>query len=125
MTARPPPPDLSSPAGGRISKKAQLTTVALPSFLAKIVDWLRVGYPDGVPQHDYVPLVVLLRRQLTDDEITLIADELSFSADPQSAQEIKKAVGTITRSPVSDADIGRVRTRLAAAGWPLAGPGGD
>jgi hypothetical protein len=99
--------------------------VALPAFLAKIVDWLRTGYPDGVPQHDYVPLVVLLRRQLTDDEITLIADELAFSPDPESAAEIKKAVKAITRDPVSDADIGRVRSRLAAAGWPLASPDRD
>jgi len=102
-----------------------MTRVVLPSFLAKIVDWLRAGYPDGVPQRDYIPLVVLLRRQLTGDEITLIADELAFSPDPQSAQEIKKAVTAITRTPVSDVDIARVRARLAAAGWPLAGPERD
>jgi Protein of unknown function (DUF3349) len=110
---------------GLADKKARLTTVALPAFLAKIVDWLRTGYPDGVPQRDYVPLVVLLRRQLTDDEITLIADELAFSPDPESAAEIKKAVKSITRDPVSDADIGRVRSRLASAGWPLASPDRD
>ena len=34
--------------------------MALPSFLAKIVSWLRAGYPDGVPEHDYVPLIALL-----------------------------------------------------------------
>ena len=31
-----------------------------PLFLKKIVDWLRAGYPDGVPQADYIPLVALL-----------------------------------------------------------------
>lgn len=50
-------------------KKAQLRTMARPSFLAKIVGWLRAGYPDGVPEHDYVPLVALLGSQLTDDEV--------------------------------------------------------
>jgi hypothetical protein len=97
----------------------------LPPFLAKIVGWLRAGYPDGVPGHDYIPLVALLTRQLTDDELTLVAGELAFSAHPESAAEIKKAVGAITRTPVSDSDIARVRARLAAAGWPLAAPERD
>lgn len=96
-----------------------------PSFFARIVGWLRAGYPDGVPKHDYVPLVALLSRQFTDDELTLIADELAFSADPQSAQEIKRAIGAITRSTVSESDIARVRTHLAAGGWPLAAPDRD
>jgi hypothetical protein len=99
--------------------------MALPAFLARIVAWLRAGYPDGVPSHDYMPLVALLGAHLTDDEVTLIADELSFSADPQSAQEIKKAIGAIARTEVSDSEVARVRSRLAAGGWPLAAPGRD
>jgi Protein of unknown function (DUF3349) len=99
--------------------------MALPAFLARIVAWLRAGYPDGVPSHDYMPLVALLGAHLTGDEMTLIADELSFSADPQSAQEIKKAIGAITRTEVSDSEVARVRSRLAAGGWPLAAPGSD
>jgi hypothetical protein len=106
-------------------KKAQVETMALPSFLARIVSWVRAGYPDGVPQHDYIPLVAVLTRQLTDDEVTLVADELAFSADPESAAEIKKAIGAITRTAVSDSDIARVRARLAAGGWPLAEPERD
>jgi hypothetical protein len=97
--------------------------MALPAFLARIVAWLRAGYPDGVPGTDYIPLVALLGAHLTDDEMTLIADELAFSADPQSAQEIKKAITAITRTEVSDAEVARVRSRLAAGGWPLAAPG--
>jgi len=99
--------------------------MAPPSFFARIVGWLRAGYPDGVPSHDYVPLVALLSRQFADDELTLIADELAFSADPQSAQEIKRAIGAITRSTVSESDIARVRSHLAAGGWPLAAPDRD
>jgi hypothetical protein len=95
------------------------------SLLARIVGWLRAGYPDGVPGHDYIPLVALLGSHLTDDEMTLIADELAFSADPRSAQEIRKAIGAITRAAVSDSEVARVRSRLAAGGWPLAAPGRD
>jgi hypothetical protein len=96
--------------------------MALTPFLNKIVDWLRAGYPEGVPQHDYIPLFALLGSQLTNDEVTLIADELAFSADPESAGAIKNAITAITNTTPNDADINRVRAHLAAGGWPLATP---
>ena len=100
--------------------------MALPPFLNKIVDWLRAGYPEGVPQHDYQPLFALLGSQLTNDEVTLIADELVFSADPESSDAIKKAISAITqKDAVHDSDIARVRSHLAAGGWPLAMPPRD
>jgi hypothetical protein len=99
--------------------------MALPPFLNKIVDWLRAGYPEGVPQHDYIPLFALLGSQLTNDEVTLIADELTFAADPESAEAIKKAIVAVTHTAPSDADINRVRSHLAAGGWPLAVPPWD
>jgi hypothetical protein len=94
--------------------------MALPPFLARIVDWLRAGYPEGVPQHDYIPLFALLGSQLTNDEVTLIGDELAFSADPESAESIKKAIVAVTSTTPNDSDVARVRSRLAAGGWPLA-----
>jgi hypothetical protein len=96
--------------------------MALPAALLKIVNWLRAGYPDGVPEHDYMPLFAVLRHQLSDDEVTLIAAEPAFSAAPESAAEIKRAASAITRSDIRDVDIARVRSRLAADGWPLATP---
>ncbi len=100
--------------------------MALPDFLTKIVGWLRAGYPEGVPEHDYVPLFALLGSQLTNDEVTLIGNELSFSAAPESAEAMKKAISAITHNPqVSESDINRVRAHLAAGGWPLANPARD
>ena len=99
--------------------------MAAPAFLTKIVNWLREGYPDGVPERDYVPLFAVLRTQLTDDEVTLIAQELAFSSAPDSAEETKRAIGAVTRASVNDADVARVRSRLAAGGWPLAAPERD
>jgi hypothetical protein len=96
--------------------------MALPPFLNKIVDWLRAGYPEGVPEHDYIPLFALLGSQLTNDEVTLIGDELAFSADPESADAIKKAIAAVTNTKPNDSDIARVRAHLAAGGWPLAQP---
>jgi hypothetical protein len=96
--------------------------MAASDFITRIVGWLRAGYPEGVPQQDYQPLFALLGSQLTNDEVTLIADELSFSSDPESAEAIKKAIGNITHAAVHDSDIARVRAHLAAGGWPLAIP---
>ncbi len=97
--------------------------MALPDFLSKIVDWLRAGYPEGVPDRDYVPLFALLGSQLTNDEVTSIADELSLAADPQSAEAIKEAIAAVsTRGTPNDTDTARVRAHLAAGGWPLAAP---
>jgi Protein of unknown function (DUF3349) len=96
--------------------------MALPPFLNRIVDWLRAGYPEGVPEHDYIPLFALLGSQLTNDEVTLIADELATSVDPGSAESIKKAITDVTHTTPNDSDIARVRSHLAAGGWPLAVP---
>jgi Protein of unknown function (DUF3349) len=96
--------------------------MALPPFLAKVVGWLRAGYPEGVPQHDYIPLFALLASRLTNDEVALIADDLAVSADPESAETIKKAIADVTHTTPNESDINRVRAHLAAGGWPLAKP---
>jgi hypothetical protein len=55
----------------------------------------------------------------------LVADEPAFPAAPDSAEEIRKAIGVITRAKVSDADTARVRGHLAVGGWPPATPDRD
>jgi hypothetical protein len=42
-------------------------TEAGTGILNRVVAWLRRGYPSGVPEHDYIALLALLRRRLTDD----------------------------------------------------------
>ncbi len=98
--------------------------MALSGVLARVIGWLRAGYPDGVPDADYVPLFALLGSQLTDDEVTAVADELACESDPDSAQAIGRAITAATsHDRPTDADINRVRARLVAGGWPLAEPG--
>ena len=94
--------------------------MALPSFLGSIVGWLRAGYPEGVPEVDYIPLFALLGSQLTEVEILAVAEELANETRPESAEAIRRAIGTITDHKPSDADVARVRSKLAAGGWPLA-----
>ena len=94
----------------------------LPPVLSKIIEWLRAGYPEGVPEHDYFPLFALLGSQLTNEDVNLIGNELASAADPESAEAIKKAIVEVTHTTPNDADVNRVRSRLAAGGWPLARP---
>jgi len=94
--------------------------MALPPFLSSVIDWLRAGYPEGVPDVDYVPLFALLGSQLTDADINALADELAATGDPATAQGIKDAIArTLDEKPL-DVDVARVRARLVAGGWPLA-----
>jgi hypothetical protein len=97
--------------------------MALPPFLSSIVGWLRAGYPEGVPDVDYIPLFALLGSQLTNDEVNEIAKELETTSDPESAEAIKRAITAVTdHHEPKDSDVARVRARLAAGGWPLAKP---
>jgi hypothetical protein len=94
--------------------------MALPPFLSAIIGWVRAGYPEGVPEVDYVPLFALLGSQLTDAEVAAIAAELERDSEPESAEAIRRAIMAVTHRQPNGADVARVRARLAAGGWPLA-----
>lgn len=94
----------------------------LPAFLSSIVGWLRAGYPEGVPQQDYLPLFALLASQLSSEELRDIANELEGEADPTSKQAIRDAIEMVTHAQPNEADIANVRAHLAQGGWPLASP---
>jgi hypothetical protein len=91
--------------------------------MRKVLDWLRAGYPDGVPAPDYVPLfAVLLKTHITEEEIASIAQELAAASDEDTARVINEALeDRLGRQPSED-ELARVRGRLAVGGWPLAWP---
>jgi hypothetical protein len=95
----------------------------MPPVLSAVIGWLRAGYPEGVPDVDYVPLFALLGSQLTDKDVESIAEVLASETDHESAEAIRAAITSVTRQQKpNDSDIARVRARLAAGGWPLAKP---
>jgi hypothetical protein len=96
--------------------------MALSSYVHSILDWVRAGYPEGLPPKDYIPLFALLGTQVTNDDLHAIADELATSSDPQSATAIKRAITEVLNVQPNEQDVARVRARLAAGGWPLARP---
>ncbi len=44
------------------------------------------------------------------------------TGNAMATSEIRKAIATVTDHSASNADVARVRARLAAGGWPLAKP---
>ncbi|CAM3789054.1 MULTISPECIES: DUF3349 domain-containing protein [Tsukamurella] len=95
-------------------------------FIAKIVDWLRAGYPDGVPSTDYQPLLALLDRQLTKEEVKEVTRELidEVQLTPEGVEPITRidagvAISGHTHELPLEKDIARVRERLERKGWPF------
>lgn len=95
-----------------------------PGLPARILAWLRAGYPQGVPRTDYVALFAVLHRDLTEHEVVLIAEELVRERADRgiTRAEIEAAVRRMARERPGPDDIARVASHLAAGGWPLASP---
>lgn len=93
-------------------------------FLAKIVAWLNAGYPEGVPGPDRVPLLALLTRRLTSDEVRTVAQDLMDRGEFDHV-DIGVLITGITDELPLPQDVERVRERLAVTGWPLDDPRDD
>ena len=88
------------------------------NFLTSIVSWLRAGYPEGIPPTDYFPVLALLSRRLSNDEVKAVAHEL-MQQDNADDIDIGVLITQMTDELPKPDDIERVRSRLAAKGWPL------
>jgi hypothetical protein len=93
-----------------------------------VVQWLQVGYPEGVPGPDRVPLLALLRSTpLSEEEITEVVDAIDEETpgEPVDRDVIADFISDMTQYDAGPENIARVAARLAAAGWPLAGIASD
>jgi Protein of unknown function (DUF3349) len=100
-----------------------LSQLFLPAFLAAVVDWLRAGYPEGVPERDYVPLIALLARRLTAEEVAMVAAQLRAEGRlPVTNADIGELIMGITDELPREEDVARVRAQLESVGWPLDDP---
>lgn len=102
--------------------------MSLTSLLTSILEWLRAGYPEGVPGPDRVPLLALLRATpLTEDQIKEVIGNLTAADSPAIADgaikvdEIEAFITDVTHYDAGPENVRRVAAKLAAAGWPLSG----
>ena len=87
-------------------------------FLSSIVSWLRAGYPEGIPPTDTFPVLALLTRRLSHDEVKEVARELIRRGEFDDV-DIGVLITQITDELPTPDDGERVRVRLAAVGWPF------
>lgn len=95
------------------------------SLFENVLRWLHAGYPEGVPQKDYFPLLALLKRSLSEDEVIKAAQVIlkSNSNDAVTEAELRKAVHDVIEKEPNSEEIHQVASRLALVGWPLATAG--
>jgi hypothetical protein len=93
--------------------------------LDNVLGWLRDGYPEGVPPKDYFPLLALLKRSLTEDEVVKAAQSIlkATHSDTVTEDEIRAAVQAVIEKEPNPEEIHQVAARLASVGWPLASAG--
>ncbi|OBF51302.1 hypothetical protein A5756_20160 [Mycobacterium sp. 852002-53434_SCH5985345] len=87
-------------------------------FLNSIVSWLRAGYPEGVPPTDTFPVLALLARRMSNDEVKEVACELIRRGEFDDV-DIGVLITQITDELPTPDDVERVRVRLGAQGWPF------
>lgn len=88
----------------------------------RVAEWLREGYPTGVPERDYVALLALLRRKLTVDEVAEVVDRVVLLHPDGGATRaaVGEQIEAVVDAAPLESDIARVSALLAAVGWPLA-----
>lgn len=87
------------------------------SRIERIVAWLKGGYPHGIPEADFVPLLAVLHRRLSQDEIEelgvrIVRDGLI----PAERLDISAEYLRVTHELPSESEIHRIAELLAASG---------
>ncbi len=87
-----------------------------------VLVWLHEGYPHGVPTKDYFPLLALLLRSLTEEEVVTAAATVLKGSDfdtPVTEEQIRDAIRQVIAKDPNPEEINQVAGRLASVGWPL------
>jgi hypothetical protein len=87
---------------------------ALPEPLMEVLELLQRAYPDGLPRADYLPLLAVLQVDMSEENLSRVVAEFLDDETLVIANDAAKAASVST--PRRE-EIGRVRSRLEAAGW--------
>ena len=69
-----------------------------------------------LPEQDYIPLLALLARRLTNEEVAAVATELGRQGAPIYHADIGTLITKVTNEVPRNEDVARVRDQLATAG---------
>jgi uncharacterized protein DUF3349 len=93
--------------------------MGLGNRVSVVVAFLRKGYPSGAPRFGYIPLLALLPRRVSEDEITTIATKLLAAKgrsidEPVDTVDVGVEITRVTDELPSASEVERVRRRLGA-----------
>lgn len=108
-------------AGYPSRRRARRIDCMAARVIDNVVSWLNEGYPHGIPQQDYFPLLALLARSLSDDDVVTVAQAVMRGADSDSVSphEVRAALHVVTDWDPDTEEFERVASRLASVGWSL------
>ncbi|MEU5843877.1 DUF3349 domain-containing protein [Rhodococcus sp. NPDC047139] len=91
-----------------------------------VLDWLRAGYPEGIPAKDHFALLAVLKRRLTDEELFEAIETAAATASEHPERKVdhdllRRIVAGVIHEDPDPQDVERVRDHLVAAGWPVVG----
>jgi hypothetical protein len=97
----------------------------MTSVLARILNWLRAGYPERAPGPERVPLLALLRpTPLTEDQVDEVVHNLTAIGAPLmtegqlDTEVIAACITDLTGHDAGPENVQRVANRLVACGSP-------
>ena len=79
-------------------------------WLLRFIEWLRIGYPAGVPDGDAGAIMYVLKQDLREEDIDHITE-----------QEIHRYIETTMSQTPTEDDLARVRAKLHDGGFDVAG----
>ena len=89
----------------------------MPNFVSSLIQWLRAGYPHGMPSQDYIPLMAVLRRRLGEEEIQDVTRQLAADGlVPADSVDIGVEITKVTDEMPSPTDVRRVEDNLRSLG---------
>lgn len=89
----------------------------LTERVSSVLAFLRGGYPTGAPALGYAPLLALLPRRVSDDEVATIATELAaLKRRSITNVDVGVAITRVTDELPSVDEIERVHRRLNVMG---------
>ncbi|MEV7328021.1 DUF3349 domain-containing protein [Micromonospora sp. NPDC093244] len=82
--------------------------------LLRVLNTLRTAYPQGVPESDYYPLLVVLSDGMGEENLGKVAGDF-LNIDPHII--VHDAVAAVTTRRPSRNDVERVAGLMESAGW--------
>lgn len=96
-----------------------------PNIASRALNWLRQGYPSGIPNHDTFALFYVLERELTEQDLNelvelIIAEGESTTLHPKpiTREQIGKLISQVHDQQPEEEDISRIQEKLRTEGFP-------